>query len=306
MSNKKIVFFNGKFVPYEKAVVSVASHALNYGTGCFEGIRAYWSEKKQSLFVFRLPDHVQRMKRSAKTLFLKLPVTEKEFQKIVVDLLRKNRPREDTYIRPLLFKSEEVVGKFDLRKLQDGFTIFTVPLGRYLNTNQGVKTIISSYRRVDDRTVPPFAKPTGIYLNTALAKTEALKKGVDEAILLNLDNSVAEGSAENIFLIKNNKLITPSLNQNILAGITRQTIIELAKRELNMETVQRKVMSKELFSADEVFLTGTGAEVAPVIEIDRKKVGDGKAGKITARLQSFYFQIVHGENRKYSQWLTRV
>jgi branched-chain amino acid aminotransferase len=246
------------------------------------------------------------MKRSAKTLFLKLPVTEKEFQKIVVDLLRENRPREDTYIRPLLFKSEEVVGKFDLRKLQDGFTIFTVPLGRYLNTSQGVKTIISSWRRVHAKTVPPFAKPTGIYLNTALAKTEALKKGVDEAILLNLDNSVAEGSAENIFLVKDNKLITPSLDQNILAGITRQTIIELAKRELGVKTIERRINGRELFSADEVFLTGTGAEVAPVIEIDRKKVGDGKAGKITIRLQSLYFQIVHGENRKYSRWLTRV
>lgn len=284
----------------------MASHALNYGTGCFEGIRAYWSEKKQSFFVFRLPDHIQRMKRSAKTLFLKLPVTEKEFQKIVVDLLRKNGLREDTYIRPLLFKSEEVIGKFDLRRLQDGFTIFIAPLGRYLNTSQGVKTIISSYRRVDARTVPPFAKPTGIYLNTALAKTEALAKGVDEAILLNLDNSVAEGSAENIFLVKGNKLITPSLDQNILEGITRNTIIELAKKELGLETIERKIMKKELFLAREVFLTGTGAEVASIIEIEGKKIGNGKAGQITAELQSLYFQIVHGENRKYSRWLIRV
>lgn len=306
MSNKKIVFFNGKFVPYEKAVVSVASHALNYGTGCFEGIRAYWSETQKRLFVFRLEDHARRMRRSAKTLFLKLPVSEKEFCRTVVGLLHKNKPEEDTYIRPLLFKSEEVIGKFDLRKLQDGFAVFTVPLGRYLNTSQGIRAIISSWRRVDARTVPPSAKPTGIYLNTGLAKTEALMKGADEAILLNLDGSVAEGSAENIFLVKGGRLITPSLDQNILAGITRQTIIELTKRELGMETVQRKVMSRELFSASEVFLTGTGAEVAPVTEIGGKKISRGQVGKITEQLQSLYFQIVHGGNKKYFKWLTGV
>jgi branched-chain amino acid aminotransferase len=306
MSNKRFIFFNGKFVPWEKAKVSVATHALNYGTGCFEGIRAYWSESQKKLFVFRLSDHIKRMKRSAKTLFLKLPVSEKEFQKIVVALLRKNKLKEDAYIRPLLFKSEEVIGKFDLKKLEDSFAIFTVPLGRYLNTGSGVKTIISSWRRIDARTVPPFAKPTGIYLNTALAKTEALARGVDEAILLNLDSSVAEGSAENIFLVKNKKLITPSLDQNILAGITRKTIIELAKKELGIATAERKIMKKELFLADEVFLTGTGAEVAPVIEIDGKKISQGKTGKITSRLQFLYFQIVHGENKKYRYWLTGI
>ena len=301
-----IVFLNGKFVPYKKAVVPISTHALHYGTGCFEGIRGYWNPKAKKLYVFRMADHYRRLARSCRTLCMRLPAPVPELCLTTVELLRRCSYKQGVYIRPLVYKSDPTVTRFNLDKLADGFAILTEPLGHYLNVSAGIGAITSSWLRVSARMIPPFAKPTGIYLNTALAKTEAEAKGASEAILTNPDGSVSEGSAENIFLVKANRLFTPSLDQNILEGITRNTIIELAQKELRIPTLQRKIMASELAAADEVFLTGTGAEVTPVTKINGVKIGPGRVGPITHKLQDLYFCIVHGQNPKYAHWLTVI
>lgn len=301
-----IVFLNGKFVPYAKAVIPISTHALHYGTGCFEGIRGYWNSQTEKLYVFRLADHYRRLARSCQTLSMRLPAPVQELCRITVELLKRCRYKTGVYIRPLVYKSDQTVTRFNLDKLSDGFAILTEPLGHYLNISSGISAITSSWLRVSAGMIPPFAKPTGIYLNTALAKTEAEAKGAHEAILTNPDGSVSEGSAENIFLITAHRLHTPSLDQNILEGITRNTIIELAKKELGISTTQRKIMATELTVADEVFFTGTGAEVAPVIKINGQKIGTGRIGPITRRLQDIYFKIVNGQNPKYARWLSKI
>src|SRR3989344_2724000 len=301
-----IVYLNGKFVPYQKALIPIDTHALHYGTGCFEGIRGYWNSQHKKLYVFRLADHYQRLKRSCATLSMRLPLTVPKLCQTTSELLKQCNYDTGVYIRPLVYKSSQTVTEFNLDKLSDGLTILTQPLGHYLNVTCGINVITSSWQRVSASMIPPFAKPTGIYLNTALAKTEAEAKGAAEAILTNPDGSVSEGSAENIFLVKNNRLYTPSLDQNILEGITRNTIIELARKELDISTIQRKIMTTELTGADEVFFTGTGAEVTPVIKIDKKKVGNSQIGPITQQLQDIFFRGVHGNPPKYTHWITAV
>jgi len=303
---KNIVFFNGHFLPYEKASIPLSTHALHYGTGCFEGIRGYWSKEKKRLYVFRMKDHYKRLEKSCQTLLMKMPWEVDKLCSLTIELLRRNRYHQDVYIRPIVYKSSPLITEFNLRKLEDGFAIYTTPLGHYLDVSRGIKVRISSWQRVDQKMIPPQAKPTGIYLNTCLAKTEAEDKNFDEAIFQNPDGSVAEGSAENIFLVKNKELITPSTSENILEGITRNTIIELARKEFGLGVRQRKVLKNELYEAEEVFLTGTGAEVTPVIQVDKKKIGQGRVGPVTQRLQLLYFQIVRGENPKYLRWLTSV
>ncbi|MBI3887573.1 aminotransferase class IV [Candidatus Microgenomates bacterium] len=209
-------------------------------------------------------------------------------------VLKRNKYLEGVYIRPLVYVSTESVVKFNLNKLDCGFAIYTVPLGHFFDVANGIKIKVSSWTRVSSGSIPPGAKPTGIYLNTCLAKTEVEDLGFGEAVLLNSDGSISEGSAENIFLVKDGNLVTPSLDQNILEGITRNTIIELAKSEFGIKTIQRKIMANELETADEIFLTGTGAEVTPVNTV----------GLITKRLQQLYFDVVHGKVNKYSHWLT--
>lgn len=303
---KNIVFLNGQYLPYRKAHIPLATHALHYGTGCFEGLRGYWNPKQKKLYVFRLKDHYLRLQNSCRTLLMSLPADVRELTRITLKLLRENNWRQDVYIRPIVYKSSETVTQFNLRQLADGFAIYTTPLGHYLDISAGIKAVTSSWQRVSNRMIPPSAKPTGIYLNTALAKTEALGLGAEEAILLNPDGSVSEGSAENVFLVKAGRLITPAVTENILEGITRKTIIELAWKEMKIKTKERKVMKKEMFSADEIFLTGTGAEVTPVTEIDGVKIGRGQLGPVAENLQSLYFAIVRGENKKYAGWLTKV
>ncbi|OGC51726.1 branched-chain-amino-acid transaminase [candidate division WWE3 bacterium RBG_16_37_10] len=300
----RFAYFNNEFVPYKEALIPIGTHALQYGTACFEGIRGYWNNEKERLYIFKLKDHYLRMQKSAEILHMKLPLDPDTLCEITLELIKKNGHRENIYIRPILYKSDDIVSRFNLDKLNDSFAIYTVPLGKHLNTDKGISVILSSWKRIRSNIIPPSAKPTGIYLNTCLAKTEAEAKGADEAILLNIDNTLAEGSAENIFLVKNGVLYTPSEDQNILIGITRNTIIELAKNELGISTTEKPIKKDELRKADEVFLTGTGAEVTPVILIGNKKVGNGVVGKITFKLQKIYFNIVYCKNKKYIKWLT--
>jgi branched-chain amino acid aminotransferase len=298
-------FFKGQFMPFVDAKVSVMTHALNYGTGCFEGIRAYWNSGHEELYVLKAEAHFERMHRSCRVLRIDLPFSVEELTRITIELVRRNGYREDVYIRPLAFKSREMIG-VRLHDIEDGFCIFTAPMGNYIPIDDGIKCGVSSWRRMDDNMIPPSAKVTGLYVNSALAKTEAIENGYDEAIMLTQAGNVSEGSAENIFLIQGNTLVTPAKGENILVGITRNAVMELAQQELGLPTVERNVGRSELYNSDEVFLCGTGAQISPVIEIDHRKVGTGAVGPITRQLQDVYFRAVRGEDPKRPHWVHGV
>ena len=301
----KYAFFKGKFVPIDQAKISIMTHAFNYGTGAFEGIRAYWNDKKEQLYLFRMPEHYDRMHRSCRILKITLPHTTQELCDITCELLRKEGYREDTYIRPVAYKASEGIG-VRLHGLEDGFCIFAVPFGRYIEKEEGARTAVSSWRRIDDNAAPARAKVTGIYVNSALAKTEVVERGFDEAIVLTQDGHVSEGSAENIFLVRDGQMITPAPSENILEGITRNTIMQIAKEELGINTVERSIDRSELYVADEVFFCGTGVQVAAVIEVDGRPVGDGKIGPVVEKLRDLYFKIAKGEVGKYKSWCAPV
>jgi branched-chain amino acid aminotransferase len=299
------VYYEGAMCRYGDAHLGLLTHALHYGTGCFEGIRAYWSERQRRLNVFRLRDHLERMQGNARMLHMALPLPVDELCRITVDLLCRNRFTVDVYIRPLVYKATEEVG-IRFHNLRDGFMIVAVPFGAYVDTTGGIRCQVSSWRRIDDNVAPARSKATGIYVNSALAKTEAFLNGFDEAIVLTQDGHVSEGSAENIFLVRDGRLITPPVSENIVEGITRSTLMRLARDELGVEVVEREVDRTELYVADEVLLCGTGAEVSPVIEIDRRTIADGEPGPVTQRLQTLYFDVCKGVDERYAGWLTPV
>ena len=296
-------FFRKQFMPLAEAKIGVLTHALHYGTACFEGIRGNWNDEQEQLFLFRVKDHYERMLKSCRILKISLPYSVDELCQFTVKLVEKSGYREDVYIRPLAYKSSEVVG-VRLHDLEDDFLIVVVTLPAYLDADAGVRCCTSSWRRVDDTMIPARGKIAGIYVNSALAKTEANEHGFDEAILLNHDGHVSEGSGENIFFVLEGKLVTPPSSDNILLGATRDTVIQLARNELGIETLEESVDRTELYLADEVFFTGTAAHVSPVLEIDHRPVGDGKIGKVTKELQRLYFDVIRGKNPKYLHWCT--
>jgi branched-chain amino acid aminotransferase len=298
-------YFGGKIVPIGDAKISIMTHAFNYGTGAFEGIRAYWNEREKRLLVFRMPEHYARMHKSCAILKIKIPHSTEELCGITCELLKKEAYKEDTYIRPVAYKASEGIG-VRLHGLEDGFCIFAVPFGRYIEKEEGARTAVSSWRRIDDNAAPARAKVTGIYVNSALSKTEVAERGFDEAIVLNHDGHVSEGSAENIFLVREGKLVTPAPSENILEGITRKTIMQIADEELGVGTVERQIDRSELYIADEVFFCGTGVQVAAVIEVDGRPVGDGKIGPLTKQIRDLYFDIAKGKVAKFRHWCTPV
>lgn len=303
--NAKILFMNGEFIPAERGVISVRTHGFSYGTGCFEGIRGYWSKEDQQIYLFRLREHYERLLRSAKILRMELPYTIDQLVEISVELIRRNDQREDVYLRPVVYKADEIIG-VRLHNLTDHYILTSEPMGNYVEIG-GLRCGVSSWRRIDDNALPARAKICGSYVNAAFAKTEALQNGFDEAIMLTHDGHVAEGSAENIFVLINGELVTPPPSENILLGITRDTVIKIAQRELGLVTRERQIDRTELYIADEIFLCGTGAQIAPVIEVDRSPVGTGKVGPIGQKLQDLYFDIVRGRHPEYSkQWCTPV
>lgn len=294
-------FFNGKFVPLSEAKIGIMTHAFNYGTACFEGIRGNWNAEHKQMYIFRLADHFQRLLKNCRVLKIELPHTVDELCQLTLELAEMCGYQEDIYIRPLAYKSSEEVG-VRLHNLQDGFLLFTTPFGAYLDVSKGARCCVSSWRRVDDNMIPPRAKITGLYVNSALAKTEAFENGFDEAILLTQEGHVSEGSGENIFLVMNGRLVTPPIADNILVGITRETVMTLAREELGIETLERSINHSELYMADECFMTGTAAHVTPVTEIDHRKVGSGQIGEISKTLQDLYFNVIQGKNHKYLHW----
>jgi len=300
----KYAFFKGQFVPIEEAKVSIMTHAFNYGTGCFEGIRAYWNEEEEQLFVFRMREHYERLHRSCRILLIDLPYSVDELGEITLELLRKEGYREDTYIRPLAYKATEGIG-VRLHGLEDAFALFALPFGKYIEKEES-RACVSSWRRIDDTAIPARAKVTGAYINSALIKTEAVLNGFDEAIVLNQDGHVSEGSGENVFIVRNGKLITPPITANILVGLTRATVMQIAREELGIETVERPIDRTELYVAEEAFYTGTAAEITPIVEIDHRPVGTGKMGPIAKKLMDLYSKIVRGKVEKYRHWCTPV
>ncbi len=306
MTQQAWAFLGGEQVPLEDAKVGVMTHALHYGTAVFEGIRGNRNERSGNVVIFRLKEHYERLLRGCKILRIELPFSVDDLCKITVDLLERNGYSEDVYIRPLAFKGQEAIANLKLHELDDEFMLVIVPFGSYIDNSRPLKCQTSSWRRPMDSSMPTGVKISGLYTTSILAKTEAVMAGYDEAILLNQDGTVSEGSGENLFMVRDGVIITPSETDNCLLGITRDSVIQLAREELGMDVSQRHIHRSELYLADEVFLTGTAAHVLAVGELDHQAVGTGETGPITQKLQDLYFSTVVGDNDRYSDWCTLV
>jgi branched-chain amino acid aminotransferase len=302
-SDAEWAYHDGELVRVGDIRLSPATHALNYGTGVFEGIRAYWNQARGTLQVLKIREHYERFERSCRLLRIELPNTVDELCDVTLEILSRNAPREDTYVRPLAYKAAESVG-VNL-KGETELSIFTVPMGNYVELT-GLKVCVSSWRRTPDNAIPARAKCTGSYVNTALAVDEAHMAGYDDAIFLTQDGQVSEASAANIFLVRKGQLITPPVTADILEGITRDAVMELAGKELGMPVIERAVDRTELYAADEVFLSGTGFQIAPVVEVDDRPVGTGSIGSVAERLQELYFKAARGEWEKYADWTVAI
>ncbi len=300
-----ICYLNGEFVPLADANVNIMTHAFMYGTAVFEGIRAYWNAEQNQLYALRLAEHYERMSDSCRILYMDPPASVNDLVALTVDLLRRNGFRQDAYVRPSVYKSTRAIG-VRLHDLEQGFYVLAIPFGDYIDTTHGIRTQTVSWRRVSDQSLPARAKIVGAYVNSAFAKTEAQLVGADEAIVLSADGHVSEGSAENLFMVRRGQLVTPPITDDILEGITRAGMIELAERELEIPVVQRHIDRTELYVADEIFLCGTGAQVSPVTDVDHHPVGGGEVGPITRRLSEAYFDAVRGRLPAFRHWLTPV
>jgi branched-chain amino acid aminotransferase len=301
----KHAYFRGRIVPYSEAKIGVATHALNYGTAVFGGLRGYWNEENQRLFVFRPLDHFRRFLNSCRLLLMRFDHTPDSLTALMLDLLHADGYRQDIYIRPLAYKSDEQIG-VRLHNLTDELTMFALPFGQYIKNDTSAHVTISSWRRIDDNVIPARGKISGAYVNSALAKTDAALAGYDEALVLTQDGHLTEGSAMNIFIVRDGALVTPPVTENILEGITRRTIIELAHNELGIPIVERPIDRSEVYICDELFLTGTAAQVTAVTQVDHRPVGSGVMGPVAGELRAIFNQVVRGKHPKYMHWLVEV
>jgi branched-chain amino acid aminotransferase len=299
-----IVCLNGEFVPLREARVGILTHALHYGTGVFEGIRAYWSDAEHQLFLLRPLEHYRRWKQNCGILRIDVPITAEHACDITAELLRRNHFRTSVYVRPLAFKSAERVGVSPDN--QDSYAIVALSFGEYLRSDKGLHAGVSSWRRIDDNAIPARAKICGAYVNSALASDDARRSGFDEAILLNESGHVAEGATCNLFMVRNRKLITPPVTENVLEGITRDCVMTLARRELGLEVIERPIDRSELYICDELFLTGTAVAIAPVVRVDHRPVRDAAIGSLTQTIRQLYFDAALGRLRIYRNWIVPV
>jgi branched-chain amino acid aminotransferase len=299
-----IAYLDRRFVPMEEAKISIATHAFNYGTGCFEGIRGYWNSEREEVYLVKLQKHFQRLLNSTRLFRIDIGHDLQQLCDVAIEVVRRTGYREDVYVRPIAYKASPVI-KVGLLHLQDGFCCFSAPMGAYFDITRGLVVTVSGWRRNDDNAIPARAKATGGYINAALAIADAQEAGFDEAILLTGDGHVSEGSAANIFLVMSGKLVTPAVADDILVGITRGAILELAAK-LGVPVVERRVDRTELYVAYEIFLCGTGVQIAPVTKVDGRAIGEGKMGEITRSLQDLYLAAVHGEVEEFMDWLTPV
>lgn len=300
-----LCYFEGKVIPLSEAKIGILTHGFSYGTACFEGIRGYFNEKHGQVYLFRAAEHYERLHQSMRVLMFGIHHSVDDLVEITADLIRRSGIYQDTYIRPSAYKSSEIIG-VRLHDLKEELYITVQPFGNYIDIDRALNVGVSSWRRVDDNIIPARAKITGSYVNSAFAKTEALLNGFDEAIMLDANGHVSEGSAENLFMLRNGTVYTPPVTENILEGITRLTIMTLLREELGVPVVERPIDRTELYVCDELILCGTGAQIAPVGSVDHRPVGNGGIGELGRKLQSLYFEVVRGNVAKYSHWCTPV
>lgn len=300
MALPKFAFFKDRIVPYGDAKVGMLTHALNYGTAVFGGLRAYWNEEEHQLFLFRPEDHYQRFLESGRLLLMELPYGKEEIARFTVELLRAEGHQTDCYIRPLCYYSDEIIG-VRLHNLHAELAIMAMPFGSYVQNEEGIHVTVSSWKRIDDNMIPARGKIAGTYVNSAFVKTDAQRSGYDEALVLNADGHIAEGSAENFFLVRKGVVCTPPVTENILEGITRRTIFTLMREEMGIEVVERPIDRTEVYLAEEAFFCGTGVQVAAITAVDHRPVGTGELGPITRELRRVYFDVVRGKNPKYRE-----
>lgn len=297
----EFVYMDGEYVEKEKATIPVMTHAFLYGTSIFEGVRAYYNEEEKQLYAFRVPEHYERLLKSAKIMHMQCKNTVEEYCDITKKLLQKNGYMQNAYLRPTLYKGAEKIGP-GLIDNPDKFLIFTLAMNDYINTSKGLKVCVSNWRRNSDNAIPPRAKVSGAYANTALIVTDARLAGFDDAIALSEDGTVTEGSAMNLFIVLDGKLVTTKSTDNILQGVTRNTVMQLAREVMDLEVEERVIDRTELYVASEAFYCGTGAQISPIVNIDNRNLGDGKVGPIASELQKLYFDVVKGKVPRYKKW----
>jgi len=301
---RTIVWFNGRFVPLAEANVNILTHALNYGTGVFEGIRGYYDNNQTDLFLVRALEHYERWKRNCGIVRIHVPPTAADLVELTTELCRRNNFRASVYVRPLAYKSSARIGVAP--DDNDAYAVVVVPFGEYFEKNDGLHAGVVSWRRVEDNAIPGRAKICGAYVNSVLATDEARRNGYDEAIFLTEHGHVAEGATCNIFMVRSGKLITPAVTDNILEGITRSSVIELVRREMGLDVVERSIDRSELYMCDELFFTGTAVEVSPIVRVDHRPVGTGAPGPLATQLKKLYFEATRGRLEQYRHWLRPV
>jgi branched-chain amino acid aminotransferase len=294
-------YFGGKIVPYSEAKVGVLTHGLNYGTAAFGGLRAYWNTEVEQLYMFRPVDHYRRFLNSAKLMMMEFEHSPEGLTQTTVELLRKEGYRCNTYVRPLAFKSDEVIG-VRLHNLRHELSIVAIPFERYIANETDAHVTISSWRRVDDNMIPARGKISGAYANSALIKTDAVQAGFDEALVLTQEGHVSEGSAMNIFMVREGVVVTPPITENILEGITRRTAIALLQSEVGVQVVERPIDRTEVYLCEEFFMTGTAAQITAVTRVDYRPIGGGQMGPITTQLRHAFSDVVYGRDPKYRHW----
>ena len=300
MTLPNFAFFKGRIVSYSEAKIGVLTHTLNYGTGVFGGLRGYWNETEKQLFLFRPHDHFHRFLESAKLLLMQFPYAEEKLTEHLADLLKAENYHTDCYIRPIAYFADEIIG-VRLHDLNPEIAMVAIPFGSYVENEEGSHVTISSWRRIDDNMIPARGKIAGSYVNSAFVKTDAQRSGYDEAIVLNQDGHVAEGSAENFFMVRRGIVFTPPVTDNILEGITRRTVMMLLRDELGVEVVERSIDRTEIYLADEIFFCGTGVQIAAITKVDHRPIGSGQMGPITGKLRTLYFDVVKGRVPKYRE-----
>ena len=305
MDLTKHAFFEGKVVPLSDAKINIATHGFLYGTSVFSGMRAYWNEEKKRLFVFRPYDHFRRLLHSARIMSMQCPLDEEGLIDLTLNLLRTDNWQQDVYLRPTIYKADMGIG-VRLHNLKDEFSMFVTAFDKYVANDTNAHVTISSWRRIDDNVIPARGKVSGAYANSALIKSDANLAGFDEALVLDSNGHISEGSAMNVFMLRDGVLVTPPVTDNILEGITRKSVIEMARRELGLEVMERSIDRTEVFIAEEIFLTGTAAQITAVTKIDHRPIGAGAMGPITTKLRGLYEDIIRGRNDKYLHWNTAV
>lgn len=299
------VFFNGAIVPYAEAKIGIMTHALHYGTAVFGGLRAYWNADEEEMFIFRPHDHFERLIQSAKLMRIDIPYTPEALVATLTELLRIEDFRETAYIRPLAYKSTEMIG-VRLHDVEDGFAMFALPFGRYVEREEGLHVCFSAWQRVNDNAIPARGKVSGAYANSSLIKTDAVLAGYDEALVLNNAGHISEASAANFFMVRRGVVYTPPVNADVLEGIVQRSIVELLREGLGVEVVERDIDRTEAYIADELFLCGTGIQVAAITRVEHRPIGSGQMGEITCRLRDLFFDVVSGRVEAYRHWLTPV